>query len=200
MRAEASGPAALVREVGVPALFVVLWSTGFIGAKLGLPHAPPLTFLAVRFWLAAALLALLAWPRGRPGRCSGRRWVRWRCSGWRSRWRVWRWRPAARLSRRPVPSGHGRRCARGYLARWRGREVQPFAQARRLAPPREVLLCALKGRAGNALAEPRAQNAHRNSHRFIPVSVENLRENACFQRLRGHLRGPGVGRRLPSGL
>jgi drug/metabolite transporter (DMT)-like permease len=69
MRAEASGPAALVREVGVPALFVVLWSTGFIGAKLGLPHAPPLTFLAVRFWLAAALLALLAlatrapWPR-----------------------------------------------------------------------------------------------------------------------------------------
>ena len=39
MRAEASGPAALVREVGVPALFVVLWSTGFIGAKLGLPHA-----------------------------------------------------------------------------------------------------------------------------------------------------------------
>jgi drug/metabolite transporter (DMT)-like permease len=69
MRAEASGPAALVREVGVPALFVVLWSTGFIGAKLGLPYAGPLTFLALRFWLAAALLALLAlatrapWPR-----------------------------------------------------------------------------------------------------------------------------------------
>ena len=37
MRAEASGPAALVREVGVPALFVVLWSTGFFGAKFGLP-------------------------------------------------------------------------------------------------------------------------------------------------------------------
>ncbi len=69
MRAAASGPAALVREVGIPALFVVLWSTGFIGAKLGLPYAGPLTFLALRFWLAAALLALLAlatrapWPR-----------------------------------------------------------------------------------------------------------------------------------------
>jgi drug/metabolite transporter (DMT)-like permease len=69
MRARASRPAALVQEVGVPALFVVLWSTGFIGAKLGLPYAGPLTFLTVRYWLAAALLALLAlatrapWPR-----------------------------------------------------------------------------------------------------------------------------------------
>jgi drug/metabolite transporter (DMT)-like permease len=69
MRAGASRPTALVEEVGVPALFVVLWSTGFIGAKLGLPYAGPLTFLTLRFWLAAALLALLAlatrapWPR-----------------------------------------------------------------------------------------------------------------------------------------
>lgn len=69
MRAAASGPAALLQQVGVPALFVVLWSTGFIGAKLGLPYAGPLTFLTVRFWLAAALLTLFAigmrapWPR-----------------------------------------------------------------------------------------------------------------------------------------
>ncbi len=69
MRAAASGPAAFLQQVGVPALFVVLWSTGFIGAKLGLPYAGPLTFLALRFWLAAALLTLLAlatrapWPR-----------------------------------------------------------------------------------------------------------------------------------------
>lgn len=69
MRAAAGRPAALVQEVGVPALFVVLWSTGFIGAKLGLPYAGPLTFLTVRYWLAAALLTLLAlatrapWPR-----------------------------------------------------------------------------------------------------------------------------------------
>jgi drug/metabolite transporter (DMT)-like permease len=69
MRAAASEPAALLQQVGVPALFVVLWSTGFVGAKLGLPYAAPLTFLALRFWLAAGLLVLLAlatrapWPR-----------------------------------------------------------------------------------------------------------------------------------------
>jgi drug/metabolite transporter (DMT)-like permease len=69
MRAAMSRPAALVQEVGVPALFVVLWSTGFIGAKLGLPYAGPLTFLTLRYGLVAALLALLAlatrapWPR-----------------------------------------------------------------------------------------------------------------------------------------
>jgi drug/metabolite transporter (DMT)-like permease len=59
-------------RIGLPALFVFLWSTGFLGAKLGLPHAGPLTFLALRFALVAALLLLLAlatrapWPR-RPG-------------------------------------------------------------------------------------------------------------------------------------
>jgi drug/metabolite transporter (DMT)-like permease len=52
-----------------PGLFVLLWSTGFIGAKLGLPYAGPLTFLALRFALAAAFMSLLAvaqsapWPR-----------------------------------------------------------------------------------------------------------------------------------------
>ena len=52
-----------------PLLFVLLWSTGFIGAKLGLPHAEPLTFLAIRFSLVMVLMTLLAlamrapWPR-----------------------------------------------------------------------------------------------------------------------------------------
>jgi drug/metabolite transporter (DMT)-like permease len=52
----------------VPALFAVLWSSGFIGAKLGLPYTEPLTFLAVRFVLAAGFMSLLAlvqrapWP------------------------------------------------------------------------------------------------------------------------------------------
>ena len=52
-----------------PLLFVLLWSTGFIGAKLGLPHAEPLTFLAIRFSLVLVLMTLLAlamrapWPR-----------------------------------------------------------------------------------------------------------------------------------------
>ena len=54
----------------LPALFVVLWSTGFISAKYGLPYAPPLKFLLVRFALAAALMTTVAlatraaWPRG----------------------------------------------------------------------------------------------------------------------------------------
>jgi len=52
-----------------PALFVVLWSSGFIGARLGLPYAGPLTFLSVRFALVIALMSVLAfatgakWPR-----------------------------------------------------------------------------------------------------------------------------------------
>lgn len=61
-------PPALTRHA--PLLFVLLWSTGFIGAKLGLPHAPPLGFLAVRYACvvvlmgAAAWWARAAWPRG----------------------------------------------------------------------------------------------------------------------------------------
>ncbi len=43
-----------------PVLFVLLWSTGFTGAKLGLPYAEPFTFLALRFAIVAALLAVLA--------------------------------------------------------------------------------------------------------------------------------------------
>jgi drug/metabolite transporter (DMT)-like permease len=50
------------------ALFVVLWSTGFIAAKYGLPYAPPLSFLLVRFALVALLMTIVAlatrakWP------------------------------------------------------------------------------------------------------------------------------------------
>jgi drug/metabolite transporter (DMT)-like permease len=49
-----------VQRFGGPALFVLLWSTGFVGAKYGLPYAPPFTFLALRLAIAAVLLALLA--------------------------------------------------------------------------------------------------------------------------------------------
>lgn len=41
-----------------PALFVFLWSTGFIGARYGLPYAEPLTFLSLRFVIVIALLAI----------------------------------------------------------------------------------------------------------------------------------------------
>lgn len=43
----------------VPATFVVLWATGFIGARYAMPWAEPFTFLALRFLLAAVLLRLL---------------------------------------------------------------------------------------------------------------------------------------------
>lgn len=42
-----------------PWLFVFLWSTGFIGTKLGIPYAEPLTFLFVRFLGASILLLVL---------------------------------------------------------------------------------------------------------------------------------------------
>ncbi len=54
----------------VPLLFVFLWSTGFIVAKLGLPYAPPLTFLILRcLGVLAVLLPIVfilraPWPRG----------------------------------------------------------------------------------------------------------------------------------------
>lgn len=53
----------------MPGLFVLLWSTGFISAKYGLPYAEPLSFLLLRFVLVVALMLPLAlatraaWPR-----------------------------------------------------------------------------------------------------------------------------------------
>ena len=55
----------------LPLFFVLLWSSGFIVAKFGLPYAPPLTFLVLRFlgvllFLVPAVLLLKApWPQGR---------------------------------------------------------------------------------------------------------------------------------------
>ena len=60
---------ALLRAM--PAVFVLIWSTGFVVAKYGLPYAPALTFLSIRYalsmfcflvWIA---LARVSWPRGR---------------------------------------------------------------------------------------------------------------------------------------
>lgn len=42
-----------------PAVFVVLWATGFIGARYAMPWSEPFSFLAVRFALAFALLGVL---------------------------------------------------------------------------------------------------------------------------------------------
>lgn len=42
-------------------MFVVLWSTGYIGTKLGLRDSPPFSLLTLRFVGAALLLTALAW-------------------------------------------------------------------------------------------------------------------------------------------
>ena len=61
-----------------PAIFVVLWSTGFIGTKYVLHNAEPLTYLAIRMALVVALMAVIAaiarprWP-DRIGHCPQRR-------------------------------------------------------------------------------------------------------------------------------
>lgn len=46
-----------------PALFVLLWSTGFVGAKFGLPYADPFTFLFLRYGAVTVILGavLLLW-------------------------------------------------------------------------------------------------------------------------------------------
>ncbi|WPG39765.1 DMT family transporter [Variovorax sp. EBFNA2] len=55
----------------MPAVFVLIWSTGFIVARYGMPYAPPLKFLAVRYALSLAcfglwvMLARVAWPTRR---------------------------------------------------------------------------------------------------------------------------------------
>jgi len=43
-----------------PILFVLLWSTGFIGARFGLPYIEPMTFLAVRMTFVVVLMAAIA--------------------------------------------------------------------------------------------------------------------------------------------
>ncbi|RRJ83617.1 DMT family transporter [Aestuariirhabdus litorea] len=58
-------------KVLIPTLFVFLWSTGFIGARFGLPYAEPMSFLALRMILNLGCLLLLVliwrapWPQRR---------------------------------------------------------------------------------------------------------------------------------------
>jgi drug/metabolite transporter (DMT)-like permease len=58
-------------SAAIPAVFVLLWSTGWISAKYAAINADPLWFLTIRFACAFAVIALFAaavrapWPRGR---------------------------------------------------------------------------------------------------------------------------------------
>ena len=66
MTAEPARGGAWVRSM--PLVFAFLWSTGFIFTKLGLPYAPPITFLVLRFaavvvlMLPIAMLFRAPWP------------------------------------------------------------------------------------------------------------------------------------------
>lgn len=66
---ESSRQDMLVRAM--PAVFVLIWSTGFIVARYGMPHAPPMKFLAMRFALSVACFTVwavasrAAWPASR---------------------------------------------------------------------------------------------------------------------------------------
>jgi drug/metabolite transporter (DMT)-like permease len=59
-----------------PGLFVLLWSTGFIGAKFGLPHAEPFTFLTFRFALTALVLVAVALLFAAPWPATRQQWAR----------------------------------------------------------------------------------------------------------------------------
>jgi len=55
----------------MPAVFVLIWSTGFVVARYGMPHAPPMGFLALRYALSVLAFGIwiawarAAWPHGR---------------------------------------------------------------------------------------------------------------------------------------
>ena len=55
----------------MPVVFVLIWSTGFIVAKYGMPYSPPMKFLLVRYLLSIAcflpwiFIARVKWPSNR---------------------------------------------------------------------------------------------------------------------------------------
>ena len=67
MSEAAPAPSTLIRLM--PAVFVLIWATGFIVARYGMPYAPPFTFLAVRMTLSLVCfvlwvtLARVSWPQ-----------------------------------------------------------------------------------------------------------------------------------------
>ncbi len=48
----------------MPWVFVLIWSTGFIVARYGMPHSPPLTFLAWRYVFSIACFLPWIWLAG----------------------------------------------------------------------------------------------------------------------------------------
>lgn len=60
---ERQGPSARLMRA-MPWIFVLIWSTGFVVARYGMPHSPPLTFLTLRYALSLVCFgAWIAWAR-----------------------------------------------------------------------------------------------------------------------------------------
>jgi drug/metabolite transporter (DMT)-like permease len=68
-------------ERAAPFCFVLLWSSSFIGARVGLRFVPPLRFVAVRLCLSAGLLVLLMLALRRPWRPLRGKWLHCAVSG-----------------------------------------------------------------------------------------------------------------------
>ena len=65
----------------MPAVFVLIWSTGFVVARFGMPYAPPLGFLTLRYALSIAAFLLWVWWAGASWPQGQRQWLHLSVSG-----------------------------------------------------------------------------------------------------------------------
>ena len=100
----------------MPAVFVLIWSTGFVVARYGMPHAPPLSFLA------CALSRCRCWPSASGSRWRAAAWPRGRASGCT-------WRSTGVLMQPATSAASGRRSRRGIGGRHGGADRRPAAAA-----------------------------------------------------------------------
>ena len=59
----------------MPIVFVLIWSTGFIVARYGMPHSPPFKFLALRYALSILCFLPWIWLSGVRWPAGGRQWL-----------------------------------------------------------------------------------------------------------------------------
>lgn len=73
--AAAPGASAPTTPLLWPAVFILMWSTGYVAGKLGLPYAGPFTLLFLRFGVAAAVLLAVALATRAPWPRTARQWL-----------------------------------------------------------------------------------------------------------------------------
>lgn len=66
---------ALAVDIGIPAVFLLLWSTGFSVVKIGLRYADPLTFLALRYACVIVILLPVRFLLRSPFPATLRSWI-----------------------------------------------------------------------------------------------------------------------------